>query len=68
MPYHQSAYNKLRFKNGKSLSVNISPNACHLETIYPVILGSIKAKLDNRNWDSNKILPVIVHGDTSITG
>ncbi len=68
VPIHQSASNLVEFKNGKKLLVDIAPNSCHLESIDPVLLGSVRAKLDQGNKPTEEILPIIIHGDASITG
>lgn len=46
VPIHSSASNLIKFKNGKKLRINIAPNSCHLESINPVLMGAVKAKLD----------------------
>lgn len=46
MAAHQAACVKRVLPNGKRMTVNIAPNACHLESIDPVLLGSIRGKLD----------------------
>lgn len=48
--------------------MNVVPNACHLESINPVLLGSIKGKCDMKNQDLKEVMPIMVHGDSSITG
>lgn len=68
VPIHSSASNFVEFENGKKLMIDIAPNSCHLESIDPVLLGSVKAKLDQNMKKSSEILPIIIHGDASITG
>ena len=66
--YHASASSKVRYADGNEIRINVSPNSSHHESINPVLLGSVRAKIDQRNWDFNTILPVLVHGDASICG
>lgn len=68
VPIHSSASNRIDLSNGKKILVDISPNSCHLESINPIHLGAIKAKIDQFLKSTKKVLPVIVHGDSSITG
>ncbi|MDO7703562.1 MAG: 2-oxoglutarate dehydrogenase E1 component, partial [Flavobacteriaceae bacterium] len=45
------------------------PNPSHLETVGAVVEGITRAKLENSfNGDTNKVLPIIVHGDAAIAG
>ena len=49
--------------------MNIAPNPSHLETVGAVVEGITRAKLENKyDFDTNKVLPIIVHGDAAIAG
>jgi len=54
---------------GKKINMNLAPNPSHLETVGAIVQGITRAKLDN-NFDgnTNKVLPIIVHGDAAIAG
>lgn len=65
---HQAASCLHKFPNGKKATINIVPNACHLESINPALLGSIYGKAMMKKVDLKTILPIMVHGDNSITG
>ena len=55
--------------NGKSVHMSLAPNPSHLEAIDPVVEGMSRAKLDNLfDGDVKKVLPILVHGDSSIAG
>ena len=55
--------------NGKKINMNIAPNPSHLETVGAVVEGITRAKLENKfEGDTNKVLPIIVHGDAAIAG
>ncbi|CRK85971.1 2-oxoglutarate dehydrogenase E1 component [Candidatus Providencia siddallii] len=44
-------------------------NPSHLEIVNPVVIGSVRARLDStRQKNNNSVLPVIIHGDSAITG
>ncbi len=67
--YHLG-YNKER-KTTKDTFVNltISPNPSHLEAVDPVVEGIVRAKIDHvYGGNTNKIVPILIHGDASIAG
>ena len=54
---------------GKQINMNIAPNPSHLETVGAVVEGITRAKLENKfKGNTNKVLPIIVHGDAAIAG
>jgi 2-oxoglutarate dehydrogenase E1 component len=56
-------------ENNKKINLNIAPNPSHLETVGSVVQGISRSKLDKYfDKDSNKVLPIIVHGDAAIAG
>lgn len=50
--------------NKKIIHLWMSSNPSHLEIISPVIAGSAKAKIDQKN--KNTILPITIHGDAAV--
>ena len=55
-------------KNNK-IHVFLAPNPSHLEIINPVALGMARAiKIDNKDEDFNKVMPILVHGDAAFSG
>jgi 2-oxoglutarate dehydrogenase E1 component len=54
---------------GKKINMNLAPNPSHLESVDPIVQGIARAKLEN-DFDNqtNKVLPIIVHGDAAIAG
>ena len=55
--------------SGKKINMNLAPNPSHLESVDPIVQGIARAKLEN-DFDNqtNKVLPIIVHGDAAIAG
>ncbi len=44
-------------------------NPSHLEIVSPVVMGSVRARLDRLDEpSSNKVLPITIHGDAAVTG
>ncbi len=66
--YHLGFTNKIKV-HAKDLPISLAFNPSHLESVYPVILGKVRAKIlgqYNNKWEA--ILPVIIHGDASFIG
>jgi len=67
--YHMGYSSQVRTPNGKMVNLKLAPNPSHLEAVNPVVEGFVRAKADsqyNRNYD--KILPIIIHGDSAVAG
>lgn len=66
--YHQGYTSQVE-RNGKKVSLTLSPNPSHLEAVNPVVEGLSRAKLDGKfGNDLNKVCPVLIHGDAAIAG
>ena len=67
--YHLGWTSQRIIDAGKQINMNIAPNPSHLETVGAVVEGITRAKLENKfKGDTNKVLPIIVHGDAAIAG
>ena len=67
--YHLGWTSQRITDSGKKINMNIAPNPSHLETVGAVVEGITRAKLENKfNGNTNKVLPIIVHGDAAIAG
>ncbi len=67
--YHLGWTSKRTTDTGKKINMNIAPNPSHLETVGAVVEGITRAKLENSfKGDTNKVLPIVVHGDAAIAG
>ncbi|MDA0985524.1 MAG: thiamine pyrophosphate-dependent enzyme, partial [Bacteroidetes bacterium] len=67
--YHLGWTSQRITDNGKKINMNIAPNPSHLETVGAVVEGITRAKLENKfKGDTNKVLPIIIHGDAAIAG
>ncbi|WP_343183861.1 2-oxoglutarate dehydrogenase E1 component [Buchnera aphidicola (Ceratovacuna keduensis)] len=67
--YHLGYKRKIFIKNEK-IYLEIKNNPSHLESIYPVVLGSSKFYLEENLKKKNRknILSLLIHGDASISG
>ncbi len=67
--YHLGLTLSKTFRDGNEIKMNLVPNPSHLETVAAVAEGITRAKIDRKyNGDSNKILPIVIHGDAAIAG
>ena len=67
--YHLGWTAKRSTDSGKKINMNIAPNPSHLETVGAVVEGITRAKLEKKyDFNTNKVLPIIVHGDAAIAG
>ena len=55
--------------DGGLVHLALAFNPSHLEIVSPVVIGSVRARLDRLDEpSSNKVLPITIHGDAAITG
>ena len=67
--YHLGWTSQRVTDSGKQINMNIAPNPSHLETVGAIVEGITRAKLENKfKGDTNKVLPIVVHGDAAIAG
>ena len=54
---------------GGNVHLALAFNPSHLEIVNPVVIGSVRARLDRRNCDDGSVvLPITIHGDSAIAG
>ncbi|WJG10967.1 2-oxoglutarate dehydrogenase E1 component [Aliiglaciecola sp. LCG003] len=54
---------------GGNVHLALAFNPSHLEIVNPVVIGSVRARLDRRNCtDGSTVLPITIHGDSAIAG
>jgi 2-oxoglutarate dehydrogenase E1 component len=54
---------------GGNLHLALAFNPSHLEIVNPVVIGSVRARLDRRGCtDGSLVLPITIHGDAAIAG
>jgi 2-oxoglutarate dehydrogenase E1 component len=67
--YHLGKSADVITPNGNKIHLSMLFNPSHLETVSAVLQGVTYAKKTERyNNDARKILPVIIHGDSAISG
>lgn len=66
--YHQGFSSDFATAGG-NVHLALAFNPSHLEIVNPVVMGSVRARLDRRECDTgSKALPITVHGDSAIAG
>ncbi len=67
--YHKGYSSEVQAYSGKKIHLKLTPNPSHLEAVDPVVLGFARSKADViYNSDYDKILPILIHGDSSLAG
>ncbi len=67
--YHLGYSSEIKYDDQHSIYLKLMPNPSHLEAVDPVLLGYTRANADILyDSDFSKILPILVHGDSSIAG
>ena len=67
--YHLGASREYIDDQGKSLIIELLPNASHLELVNPVASGATKALQDNNETDTrDAAIGVLIHGDAGFAG
>lgn len=66
--YHQG-YSSDFVTPGGTVHLALAFNPSHLEIVNPVVIGSVRARLDRRECDQGDlVLPITIHGDSAIAG
>lgn len=66
--YHLG-YNSTIEYEGRTITLSLTPNPSHLETVGPVVEGIARAMLENvHDYDYDQVLPILIHGDAAIAG
>ncbi|MDQ2718863.1 MAG: 2-oxoglutarate dehydrogenase E1 component [Bacteroidota bacterium] len=67
--YHKGYSSDIETAGGKLVHLKLTPNPSHLEAVDPVVIGFARSKADViYNSDYDKILPILIHGDSSLAG
>ena len=67
--YHMGHSADVVTEDGHPLHLSLAANPSHLEAVNPVVLGRVRAKIENLyDNDFKKIVPILVHGDAAISG
>ncbi len=54
---------------GGNVHLALAFNPSHLEIVNPVVIGSVRARMDRRgDKDGSSVLPITIHGDSAMAG
>ncbi|MDI3442204.1 2-oxoglutarate dehydrogenase E1 component [Erwinia sp. V90_4] len=66
--YHMGFSSDVETEGGM-VHLALAFNPSHLEIVSPVVMGSVRARLDRLDEpSSNKVLPITIHGDAAVIG
>lgn len=65
--YHAGYSSDFATKGG-NVHLALAFNPSHLEIVNPVVMGSVRARLGRREFNTAQVLPVTIHGDSAIAG
>ncbi|SES86650.1 2-oxoglutarate dehydrogenase E1 component [Thalassotalea agarivorans] len=65
--YHMG-YSSDYVTEGGNVHLALAFNPSHLEIVNPVVMGSVRARLDRRGSSGDLVLPITIHGDSAIAG
>lgn len=66
--YHMGFSSDFETKGG-NIHLALAFNPSHLEIVNPVVMGSVRARLDRRGCtDGSLALPITIHGDSAFAG
>ena len=54
--------------SGGNVHLALAFNPSHLEIVNPVVMGSVRARLGRRDYETHNVLPITIHGDSAIAG
>ncbi|UVK77518.1 MAG: subunit of E1(0) component of 2-oxoglutarate dehydrogenase [Sodalis sp. Fse] len=65
--YHQGFSSDIETECGL-VHLALAFNPSHLEIVSPVVMGSVRARIDRLDKNSSMVLPITLHGDAAISG
>jgi len=68
--YHKGYKGDYTTSSGKKIAITLPPNPSHLESIYPIVEGQVRARqfINHDELERTKIVPILIHGDAAISG
>ncbi len=67
--YHKGFSSDIMTRHGNPVHVSLAANPSHLESVDPVVEGTVHAKQRQRgDVEKKRVVPLLIHGDSSIAG
>ncbi len=54
--------------DGHTIQIELAANPSHLEAVDPVVVGMVRAYMDQTDADNYPVLPLLLHGDAAFCG
>lgn len=64
--YHKGFIGSLQAKGGSPVTITLSANPSHLESVDPVVMGQARAMQEV--YGKAAVLPILIHGDGALSG
>lgn len=66
--YHKGFVTTIQTRGSAPVEVTLCHNPSHLESVLGVVLGSVRARLEQTPDQPRRVLGVVVHGDAAFAG
>ncbi len=66
--YHLGQVGKHQSPDGHQIDIELAANPSHLEAVDPVVVGMVRAYMDQSTSGNYPILPILIHGDAAFAG
>ena len=66
--YHHGKSCDIVTDSGNTVHMSLLSNPSHLEAVNPVVTGSTRAKQQRHEDGQDKVLPLLIHGDSAFAG
>ena len=66
--YHLGQVGKHTSPDGNQIGIELAANPSHLEAVDPVVVGMVRAYMDQSTSGNFPVLPVLIHGDAAFAG
>ncbi|WP_185866627.1 2-oxoglutarate dehydrogenase E1 component [Blattabacterium cuenoti] len=69
--YHLGFTKIRKTRQGRYIKMSLVPNPSHLESVDSIVEGITRSKIDinyHQNSNSEKIIPILIHGDAALSG
>ncbi len=66
--YHLGHSCQKALSQGRKAQLILAPNPSHLEAVAPIVQGMARSLVDGYHAGFNRVLPVVIHGDASVSG
>lgn len=66
--YHLGLVGQHTSRAGNLIDIELAANPSHLEAVDPVVVGMVRAYMDQSNSGNYPVIPILLHGDAAFAG